>query len=132
MKSPISFAIFVIFLFFLVSLAHPGMQRQYYPCKNLVFYFHDVIYNGQNADNATFAIVDKFHFGNIAVFDDPITLDNNFHSSPVGRAQGMYFYDTKNTFTAWLGFSFVFNSAQHKGTINFIGADPIMVKSRDI
>ncbi|KAL4570723.1 hypothetical protein LXL04_026384 [Taraxacum kok-saghyz] len=74
----------------------------------------------------------RFHFGNIAVFDDPITLDNNFHSTPVGRAQGMYIYDTKNTFTAWLGFTFVLNSAQHKGTISFIGADPIMVKSRDI
>ncbi|MFS8029920.1 putative dirigent protein [Helianthus anomalus] len=144
MKSPISFVIFVIFLFFLVSSAHPGMKRQHYPCKNLVFYFHDVIYNGKNANNATAAIVgapewgnltilaDKFHFGNIAVFDDPITLDNNFHSTPVGRAQGMYMYDTKNTFTAWLAFSFVFNSTEHKGTINFIGADPVLVKSRDI
>ncbi|XP_076925407.1 disease resistance response protein 206-like [Bidens hawaiensis] len=144
MKSPTIFVTFFLFLFFLTSSAYPGMKRQPYPCKNLVFYFHDVIYNGKNAANATSAIVgapqwgnltilaDKFHFGNIAVFDDPITLDNNFHSTPVGRAQGMYFYDTKNTFTAWLGFSFVLNSEQHKGTINFIGADPIMVKSRDI
>ncbi|KAD3641485.1 hypothetical protein R6Q59_004069 [Mikania micrantha] len=145
MKSPTSFVFFLIFLLLIASSsAHPGMKKQHYPCKNLVFYFHDVIYNGKNANNATSAIVgapqwgnltilaDKFHFGNIAVFDDPITLDNNFHSTPVGRAQGMYIYDTKNTYTAWLGFSFVFDSALHKGTINFIGADPIMVKSRDI
>ncbi|KAJ9549853.1 hypothetical protein OSB04_022396 [Centaurea solstitialis] len=127
-----------------MSLANPGMPRQRHPCKNLVLYFHDVVYNGQNAANATAAIVgapqwgnltilaDKFHFGNVVVFDDPITLDNNFHSAPVGRAQGMYIYDTKNTFTAWLAFTFVLNNPQHNGTISFIGADPIMVKSRDI
>ncbi|KAH8513329.1 hypothetical protein H0E87_006568 [Populus deltoides] len=135
----------IFFLIFLsVSSAYPGWKKQYKPCKQLVLYFHDIIYNGQNAANATAAIVaapeganltilaGQFHFGNIAVFDDPITLDNNLHSPPVGRAQGMYIYDTKNTFTAWLGFTFVLNSTKHQGTINFIGADPIMVKSRDI
>ncbi|XP_011022577.1 PREDICTED: disease resistance response protein 206-like [Populus euphratica] len=135
----------IFFLIFLsVSSAYPGWKKQYNPCKQLVLYFHDIIYNGQNAANATAAIVaapeganltilaGQFHFGNIAVFDDPITLDNNLHSPPVGRAQGMYIYDTKNTFTAWLGFTFVLNSTKHQGTINFIGADPIMVKSRDI
>ncbi|KAK9052985.1 hypothetical protein SSX86_029615 [Deinandra increscens subsp. villosa] len=141
MKSPTLF----IFLFFLVSSsAHPTGKKQRSPCKNLVLFFHDVLYNGKNAANATAAIVgapeganrtilaDHFRFGNVAVFDDPITLDNNFHSTPVGRAQGMYIYDTKNTLTAWLGFTFVLNSTQHQGTINFIGADPIVVKSRDI
>jgi hypothetical protein len=126
-----------------LSSAFQG-KKQYKPCKSLVLYFHDIIYNGKNAANATSAIVaapqganltilaGKFHFGNIAVFDDPITLDNNLHSKPVGRAQGLYVYDTKNTFTAWLGFSFVLNSTDHQGTINFLGADPILAKSRDI
>ncbi|KAD6795088.1 hypothetical protein R6Q59_032023 [Mikania micrantha] len=144
MKSTLVFFSFLLFFFFLVSSAYPGMKRQRHPCKNLVFYFHDIIYNGHNAANATSAIVSApqwgnlttfaspFRFGNIVVFDDPITLDNNFHSVPVGRAQGMYLYDTKNTYTAWLGFSFAFNSAQHNGTIHFIGVDPNLVKSRDI
>ncbi|KAH8522065.1 hypothetical protein Peur_040620 [Populus x canadensis] len=132
------------FTFLVASSAHPGKKKQYKPCKELVLYFHDIIYNGQNAANATSAIVaapeganltilaSQFHFGDIAVFDDPITLDNNLHSPPVGRAQGMYIYDTKNTFTAWLGFSFALNSTDHHGTINFMGADPIMIKTRDI
>ncbi|KAB5573510.1 hypothetical protein DKX38_000704 [Salix brachista] len=130
-------------MFLAASSALPG-KKQYKPCRELVLYFHDIIYNGQNAANATSAIVaapeganltilaGQFHFGNIAVFDDPITLDNNLHSPPVGRAQGMYIYDTKNTFTAWLGFSFSLNSTDHLGTINFLGADPIMIKTRDI
>ncbi|XWS50035.1 hypothetical protein CRYUN_Cryun12cG0053700 [Craigia yunnanensis] len=132
------------FMFLVVSSAYPFKNKLYKPCKHLVLYFHDIIYNGQNKENATSAIVaaphganltilaDQFHFGNIAVFDDPITLDNNLHSKPVGRAQGMYLYDTKNTYTAWLGFSFVLNSTDYQGTINFIGADPLMQKTRDI
>ncbi|MED6162642.1 hypothetical protein PIB30_072486 [Stylosanthes scabra] len=114
------------------------------PCNKLVFYFHDIIYNGHNAKNATSAIVGapswgnktilagQNHFGDVVVFDDPITLDNNLHSAPVGRAQGFYIYDKKEIFTSWLGFSFVFNSTEHKGSINFAGADPLMNKTRDI
>ncbi|KAJ0105864.1 hypothetical protein Patl1_17606 [Pistacia atlantica] len=134
----------VFFLVMFLAASNARKIKQYKPCKELVLYFHDVIYNGNNKDNATSAIVaapqeanltilaGHFHFGNIAVFDDPITLDNNFYSKPVGRAQGMYMYDSKKTFTAWLGFSFLLNSTHHQGSINFIGADPIMVKTRDI
>lgn len=141
-------SIVVLFFFMQVAVSASGWaakkKKQYKPCKELVLYFHDIIYNGQNAGNATSAIVGgpegsnktilagQFHFGNVAVFDDPITLDNNLHSKPVGRAQGFYLYDTKNTFTAWLGFTFVLNSTDYQGTINFIGADPILVKTRDI
>ncbi|XP_022136801.1 disease resistance response protein 206-like [Momordica charantia] len=133
------------FFFSSSSSAFPrGKRQKPQPCKELVLYFHDILYNGKNAGNATSAIVaapqgsnltilaPQFHFGNIVVFDDPITLDDNLHSNPVGRAQGLYIYDTKNTYTAWLGFSFSFNSTAHKGTINFMGADPILVKTRDI
>ncbi|GLJ19740.1 hypothetical protein SUGI_0357510 [Cryptomeria japonica] len=113
------------------------------PCRNLVLYFHDIIYNGKNADNATSALIaapqganltiltDHNHFGDLAVFDDPITLDNNLLSPPVGRAQGFYLYDMKNFFSAWLGFTFVLNSTDYKGTITFAGADPAL-KQRDI
>jgi hypothetical protein len=114
------------------------------PCRNLVLYFHDILYNGKNAKNATSAIVGapqwgnlttltvNNHFGDLAVFDDPITLDNNLHSRPVGRAQGFYLYDMKNTFSSWLGFTFVLNSTDYRGTITFGGADPILTKYREI
>jgi len=114
------------------------------PCRNLVLYFHDILYNGVNAKNATSTIVGapqwgnltiltvNNHFGDLVVFNDPVTLDNNLHSHPVGRAQGFYLYDMKNTFSAWLGFTFVLNSTDYKGTITFAGADPILTKYRDI
>lgn len=109
----------------------------------MLFYFHDIIYNGKNSKNATSAIMGapkwanktilagQNHFGQMVVFDDPITLDNNLHSKPVGRAQGFYLYDRKDWFTAWLGFTFFFNSTDYKGTMTFAGADPLN-KTRDI
>ncbi|XP_057969307.1 disease resistance response protein 206-like [Malania oleifera] len=121
-----------------------GENKQRKPCKTMTLYFHDILYDGTNAENATSVIVaapeghnrtilaEQFHFGNIVVFDDPVTKDNNLHSEPVGRAQGLYLYDTKNTFTAWLGFTFVLNTTEHSGTLQFMGADPIMVKHRDV
>ncbi|XP_039115667.1 disease resistance response protein 206-like [Dioscorea cayenensis subsp. rotundata] len=114
------------------------------PCKTLLLYFHDIIYNGRNIANATSAIVgapvwanrttlgDFMHFGDVIVFDDPITMDNNLHSETIGRAQGLYLYDKKQVYSSWFGFSFVLNSSDYKGTINFIGADPLMEKTRDV
>ncbi|KAI4370121.1 hypothetical protein MLD38_018502 [Melastoma candidum] len=146
--SPFIPAFFALFLLLscpaIPAAARTRRVRSLKPCEELAFFFHDIIYDGTNAKNATSAIVaapaggDKIkldglnHFGDLAVFDDPITLDNNLHSKPVGRAQGFYFYDKKEIFTAWLGFSFVFNSTEHRGSINFAGADPLMNKTRDI
>ncbi|XP_051137376.1 dirigent protein [Andrographis paniculata] len=126
------------------SAAAEAAPRRRRPCKRMVFYFHDILYNGKNAGNATAAIVaapawgnttilsGQNHFGDVVVFDDPITRDNNLHSPAVGRAQGMYLYDKKEIFTAWLGFSFVFNSTELKGSLTFAGADPLMNKTRDV
>ncbi|KAL5551885.1 hypothetical protein UlMin_002061 [Ulmus minor] len=139
-------AILFFSIFFSLSSARPDKSKnQYKPCKSLVLYFHDIIYNGQNKENATSAIVaapegfnltsfasSPFPFGNIVVIDDPITLDNNLHSKPVGRAQGQYIYDSKNNPTSWFAFTFVLNSTDHQGTINFVGADPIFLKTRDV
>ncbi|KAF8380123.1 hypothetical protein HHK36_027595 [Tetracentron sinense] len=118
--------------------------KQYEPCKHLVLFFHDIIYDFKNAENVTSAIVGapeganrtilagQNHFGDVVVFDDPITLDNNLHSKPIGRAQGLYIYNLKNAFSACLALTFVLNSTDYQGTINFIGADPILAKTRDI
>ncbi|CAI9755488.1 unnamed protein product [Fraxinus pennsylvanica] len=141
--------IVALFLCFLTSTstssaAYGHKPRPRRPCKELVFYFHDILYKGDNYNNATSAIVGSpewgnktavaqpFNFGDLVVFDDPITLDNNLHSPPVGRAQGMYVYDQKSIYSAWLAFSFLFNSTKLVGTLNFAGADPLMNKTRDI
>ncbi|KAM0938427.1 putative dirigent protein [Dioscorea sansibarensis] len=140
-------ATFLLLILLSSSTSSQAMKRKIrlnQPCKSLLFYFHDIIYNGRNMANATSAIVGApvwtnrttlgglMHFGDVVVFDDPITIDNNLHSETVGRAQGLYLYDKKEVFTSWLGFSFVLNSSDYKGTLNFIGADPLMEKTRDV
>ncbi|KAK8939212.1 Disease resistance response protein 206 [Platanthera zijinensis] len=114
------------------------------PCKTLRLFFHDIIYNGKNIHNATSAIVAApawgsrtklaplMHFGDVVVFDDPITLDGDLRSPAVGRAQGLYLYDRKEVFTAWLAFSLVLNTTDHRGTINLAGADMLMKRRRDV
>ncbi|VFQ68004.1 unnamed protein product [Cuscuta campestris] len=147
------FSLFLIFFFLHANSISSSPTPQQHkirvkkaitPCQTLDFYFHDIIYNGQNSHNATSAIVgapswanrtilaDQGHFGDVVVFNDPITLDNNLHSKPVGWAQGFYLYDRKDVFTAWLGFTCSFNTTKHRGTINFAGADPLLNKTRDI
>ncbi|XP_024995416.1 disease resistance response protein 206-like [Cynara cardunculus var. scolymus] len=139
--------ILVLFFMFLTlssSDNHEGNSKYYKPCKRLVLYFHDILYNGKNAANATSAIVgapqwgnrtnlaNQNHFGDVVVFDDPITLDNNLHSPPVGRAQGLYLYDTKKAFTAWFAFSFILNTTDYHGNFHLIGVDATSMKIRDI
>ncbi|KAK1276752.1 Disease resistance response protein 206 [Acorus gramineus] len=143
-KASILHLLFFFLLFSSSALSAKRTLRSRQPCKNLVLYFHDIIYNGRNAANATAAIVGApvwanrtilaglNHFGDVVVFDDPITLDNNLNSDPVGRAQGIYIYDKKEIYNSWLAFTFVLNSTDYKGTINFVGADPLMNKTRDI
>lgn len=50
--------LFVFIMLFSLSSANPIKRKQYTPCKNIVLYFHDIIYNGMNAANATSSIVE--------------------------------------------------------------------------
>ncbi|KAL8103151.1 hypothetical protein AgCh_027622 [Apium graveolens] len=114
-------------------------MKEHEPCKRLVLYFHEVMFNGTNTENATAAVVTNatghfgdFKFGLLVIFDDPMTKDQNLLSSPVARAQGFYFYDMKSTYNAWFSFTLVFNSTEHVGTINIMGADIMDAKTRDL
>ncbi|KAF5460593.1 hypothetical protein F2P56_020453 [Juglans regia] len=120
------------------ALAFRKSMRHREPCKHLQLYYHDILFNGTDAANATSAMVANqidqlgdFHFGMLVVFDDPVTADNHLLSPPVARAQGFYFYNKKDGYNAWFAFTLVFNSSQHKGTINIMGADLMAEKSRD-
>ncbi|XP_065859141.1 disease resistance response protein 206-like [Euphorbia lathyris] len=136
MSSRKSFKIIFLFLIlFSVSSTYGNKHRK--PCKEMTVYFHDVVSNSTNSDNATASIVaapagnklttfaPEFRFGNIIVFNDPITVDSNFNSPPIGRAQGFYLYVDKNAPNSWISFSLVFNSTNLRGTINLMGSDPI-------
>ncbi|GLJ44949.1 hypothetical protein SUGI_0946150 [Cryptomeria japonica] len=132
----------LLLLFVFLGLMHSTeckKKKNLEPCMNLKYYYHDILYNGSNVQNATSVLIAKppatanfsLQFGYMVVFDDPITLDSNLHSPQVGRAQGVYFYNGKNILGAWFGFTIVLNSTDYKGSLTMAGADyPIVDKHR--
>ncbi|KAK9059311.1 hypothetical protein SSX86_021930 [Deinandra increscens subsp. villosa] len=133
-----NYTIFVFFsLLIMHTLAYPKKLDANKPCKRFVLYYHDILYDGTNAANATSATVTNhtmlgnFEHGMLVVFDDPVTKDHHLLSPPVARAQGFYFYDTKTEYNAWFSYTLIFNSTEHKGTINIMGADLMGEKTRD-
>ncbi|KAI3977054.1 hypothetical protein MKX01_032169 [Papaver californicum] len=140
-KSVMDKACTTIFFILLIQsgFAHSNKHlEKKLPCKTFTLYLHDTLFNGKNAAKATSSAVtnatgiSNFHFGELVVFDDPLTLDQHISSSPVARAQGFYFYDMKIKYNAWLAFSIVFNSSDYKGILNLMGADLMDQKTRDI
>ncbi|KAK1412463.1 hypothetical protein QVD17_33737 [Tagetes erecta] len=135
---------YVFFFFSLLILhtfstnVHSKTLDKNKPCKRFVLYYHDILFNGTNTANATSAAatnstnLGNFNFGKIVVFDDPMTKDDHLLSPPVARAQGFYFYDMKDEFNAWFSYTLIFNSTEHKGTINIMGADMIAEETRDL
>lgn len=149
----LSFYLTFLFIFFLLILginAHhskDGMVHKNRPCRRMVVYFHDILYNGKNKANATSVLVGapawgslvafagQSRFGDVVVFDNPITLGKKLDSPMVGRAQGMYSYDGRSVLHAWMSFSFTFNSDKYNrynGSINFAGGNQMMSDTRDI
>ncbi|XP_010533614.1 PREDICTED: dirigent protein 5 [Tarenaya hassleriana] len=130
------------FLFLVLSQNVLSVRKQFNPppkpCKRFVLYYHDIMFGVDDVQNATSAAVTNppglgnFKFGKLVIFDDPMTMDRNYMSEPVARAQGFYFYDMKNDYNAWFAYTLVFNSTQHKGTLNIMGADLMMEKTRDL
>ncbi|KAL5551884.1 hypothetical protein UlMin_002060 [Ulmus minor] len=140
-----SHSCFLLFFLILIStfqsnqLLSNAKKVPHKPCKRLVLYLHDILFNGNNSANATSTRIantsqvrSDLNFGMMVVFDNPVTNDNDLLSPPVARAQGFYFYDMRSDYGAWYAFSLVFNSTEHKGTLNLMGADPMMVKTRDL
>lgn len=131
------FLLLIISCFFFRSDSKKIIKPDQEPCKRLVLYYHDILYNGTDMANATSAASVNatnlgFNFGKLIVFDDPITKDNHLLSTPVARAQGFYFYDMKSTYNAWFAYTLIFNSSEYNGTINIMGADMINQWTRDL
>ncbi|XP_010435326.1 PREDICTED: dirigent protein 12-like [Camelina sativa] len=135
MKVPIYKQVLSFFLSILLlqSNAVSCVQKSFdlmKPCKHFVLYLHDITYDGNNAANATSASImnpigfGDFNFGKFVIMDNPVTMDENYLSEPVARAQGFYFYNMKMNFNAWVAWTLVFNSTMHKGTFTIMGANP--------
>eukprot|EP01018_Ginkgo_biloba_P038490 Gb_33236 [translate_table: standard] len=139
----------VVFLVFSVVSAIDGAKqtkkRKLGP-SSLVFYYHDIVFDGTNNESSTATVVASANtknlthftlinnrFGDIIVFNDLLTLGPHLNSTSIGRAQGLYFYDQKDKFSAWFAFTAVLDHSPHyKGALTFMGADIIELNKRDI
>ncbi|KAL7595231.1 dirigent protein 5 [Lactuca sativa] len=136
------YSLFILLSFMILlsysTLANSKNINEKKPCKRFVLYYHDILFNGTNASNATSAAttndtkLGNFKLGKLVIFDDPMTKDNHLLSPPLARAQGFYFYDMKTTYNAWFSYTLIFNSSEHKGTINIMGADMMDEETRDL
>ncbi|KAF7006051.1 LOW QUALITY PROTEIN: hypothetical protein CFC21_021123 [Triticum aestivum] len=91
------------------------------PCNEMTLYYHDILYNGNNTRNATSAAATK-----------PTAPSTTHWKNGTYFGTGFYFYDKQESYTSWFGFSIVFNSTAHKGTMNLVGADLMDDKTRDL
>ncbi|KAL8222751.1 hypothetical protein R6Q57_020150 [Mikania cordata] len=132
----IFFSLIILHSFYII--AHSKELDEKKPCKRFVLYYHNILFNGTNVANATSATITNtsklgnFGHGMLVVFDDPMTKDNHLLSPTLARAQGFYFYDMKTEANAWFAYTLIFNSTEHKGTINIMGADMMGEITRDL
>ncbi|CAA7019584.1 unnamed protein product [Microthlaspi erraticum] len=104
-KTLLFFFLFVLLLSDTVSSVRINLKK---PCKHFILHIHNVAYDSDNAANATSSTVvnplglGTFDFGKIVIFDNPVTMDENFLSEPVARAQGFFFYNKKSTYNTWV------------------------------
>ena len=130
--------IVLLLLAFPFIFSHAKRTNPDKPCKHFTVYYHTVIFNGTNTANATAAVVrepTKFwntSFGQMVIFDSPLTKGQSLLSTPIGRAQGLYFYDMKMRVGSWFAYSLLFNSTEHKGIINIMGANLMHEETRDL
>ncbi|KAK1678514.1 hypothetical protein QYE76_039362 [Lolium multiflorum] len=107
---------------------HPLRRRQQHGERHVVGDHDPTALSTSRSKNTTY-------FGMLAVFNDPMTAGKALPvagEEPAAHAEGFYFYDKQEAQSAWFGFSIVFNSTAHKGTINLMGADIMSQKTRDI
>ncbi|CAA7019585.1 unnamed protein product [Microthlaspi erraticum] len=134
-KTLLSFFLFVLVLSDTVSSTRINLKK---PCKHFVLHIHNVAYDADNAANATSSTVvnplglGTFDFGKIVIFNNPVTMDENFLSEPVAHAQGFFFYNQKTTYNTWVACTLVFNSTQHKGTFTIMDANAMTQPTRDL
>ncbi|XP_031282511.1 dirigent protein 5-like [Pistacia vera] len=119
------------------ALASRKSSKYPKPCKQFVLYYHDILFGRtrnilSNSTSYRITNATNYQFRSLIIFDDPITKDENLLSPPVAAAQGLSVYDMRTDYSTLFAFSLIFNSTEHKGTINIMGSDPLGAPTRDL
>eukprot|EP01018_Ginkgo_biloba_P022247 Gb_00421 [translate_table: standard] len=119
--------LFLITLMFLLMGAHAMDMKK----TQVEFFMHDIV----KAKNATAVKVTDGPpaFGCMYVIDDPLTEGPQHNSRALGRARGMYIWDSLQDLSLLLVFTAVFEQGKHQGsTLSFQGQDIAFLKQTEI
>ncbi|KAL1372394.1 hypothetical protein HN51_002558 [Arachis hypogaea] len=126
------FFIFTVTIIY-VAYTFPKLQQNQ---TNLAFYVHEH-FTGEDTTAATVAgkagpTSNIFHFGTVAVVDDPVTVGPSVDSKVIGRAQGLYINSQLDGKGLHMAFSVIFTDGKFKGsTLEIQGSDISGMKERE-
>ncbi|KAJ7513849.1 hypothetical protein O6H91_23G016500 [Diphasiastrum complanatum] len=100
----------------------------------LHWYMHDTPFNGPSPSSIPVTAfnasdfqneVNNFLFGQIYVFDDPLTQDSSLTSASFGRSQGTYSFVSREEIVGYVSYTVTIQTGVHNGsTLNIQGAAP--------
>ncbi|KAJ7526835.1 hypothetical protein O6H91_16G044800 [Diphasiastrum complanatum] len=106
----------------------------------LQWYMHDTPFNGPTPSSIPVTIynasdfqeqVSSFLFGQIYVFDDPLTETTSLDSQLIGRARGLVSYVSQEEIVSFVSYTVTIQSGSYKGsTLNVQGAAPVNTSIR--
>lgn len=103
----------------------------------LHFYFHDVVLGPNQTSVAVARAPNTFKsptvFGQVNIFDNPLTRGPELTSELLGRAQGLYGFASKEEVSLLIAVNFVFTSGKHNGSsLTILGRNPVEHSVREL
>lgn len=136
LNQPLIFlSLFTISSFYPVSLTSTLNEQDTTNATHLHFYLHDTL-SGSNPSAVRVAGLhpnaNSLSFGDIVIFDDPLTKEPDLNSTLIGRAQGFYTHVSKEDLTLMMVVNLVFFEKGFKGsTLAMMGRNSVLQKVRE-
>ncbi|KAJ4750897.1 Dirigent protein [Rhynchospora pubera] len=124
-----------LFSHYPASLASTLTEQDNTTTTHLHFYLHDTL-SGSNPSAVRVAGLNpnatSLSFGDIVIFDDPLTKEPDLNSTLVGRGQGYYTHVSKEDLTLMMVVNLVFLEGRFNGsTLSVIGRNSVLNKVRE-
>ncbi|KAJ7526559.1 hypothetical protein O6H91_16G012100 [Diphasiastrum complanatum] len=133
MQLPVVFFVVVVLL---SCFMRDGVQSKKDVVK-LRWYMHDTPFNGPTPSSIPVTgynasdfqnEIKKFLFGQIYVFDDPLTQGFSLTSATFGRAQGIYSFVSQEEIVGSVSYTVSIRTGKYNGsTLNILGAYPYSI-----
>ncbi|XP_022747393.1 dirigent protein 22-like [Durio zibethinus] len=104
--------------------------------SHLHFYFHDIVI-GKNPTSITVAQAPTTNasspFGAVVMIDDPLTINPDFNSKLVGKAQGIYAYTSQTEVSVLMAYNFAFMEGKYNGSnLSVLGSNSVLFPVREL